>query len=186
MYQNSTFHGCRIRSSTGASPICPSGGYPYPPAPPVIVISPWGGLLQGPGYPPHGVLPHGYLHLSTAQPVNILQVTAHSSTSGPNSSCFTSPTFSNVTDAMSPFSIDDVLLARISSISAWLKSLDDHEEQGKDNIGFTQFAHIFEQEGFLHLFQLSGEFMSWNDLQGMLNVPYGITLHIMLYTKQDL
>ncbi|KAH0832226.1 hypothetical protein J3R83DRAFT_13189 [Lanmaoa asiatica] len=87
---------------------------------------------------------------------------------------------------MSPFLINDVPLAKIPSISTWLKSLDDHKEQGKDNIGFTQFAHIFEQEGFLRLSQLSGEFMLWNELQGMLNIPHGIALLIMQYAKQDL
>lgn len=71
-------------------------------------------------------------------------------------------------------------------MSAWLQSLDDHEERGKDKIGFTQFAPIFEREGFLRLSQLSGEFMSRNELQEMLNIPRGTALSIMQYAKQDL
>ncbi|KAF8433193.1 hypothetical protein L210DRAFT_3649851 [Boletus edulis BED1] len=111
------------------------------------------------------------------------------STGGPNSSCSTSPTFSNATtptDAMFLCSIDNIPLARIPSIFTWLKSLDDHKERGKDEISFTQFAHIFKQEGFFRLSQLSGEFMSRDELQGMLNVPRGIALLIMQYAKQDL
>ncbi|KAG6380462.1 hypothetical protein JVT61DRAFT_8607 [Boletus reticuloceps] len=170
-------------------PFNPHGGYPYPPAPPVIVVPPWGlgGTLQGPGYPPQGG--NGYFHPPAAQPANTLQVAVRPLTGGPNSSRSTSPTFSNATthtDATSLCSIDDIPLARIPSISTWLKSLDDHEERGKDEIGFTQFAHIFKQEGFFRISQLSGEFMSRDELQGMLNVPRGIALLIMQYAKQDL
>ncbi|KAF8137587.1 hypothetical protein EV363DRAFT_1446409 [Boletus edulis] len=165
------------------------GGYPYPPAPPVIVVPPWGGTLQGPGFPPQGG--NGYFQPPFMQPTNVPQAAAHlpTSTGGPNSSRSTSPTFSNATtstDAMSLCSIDNIPLARIPSIFTWLKSLDDHEERGKDEIGFTQFAHIFKQEGFFRLSQLSGEFMSRDELQGMLNVPRGIALLIMQYAKQDL
>ncbi|KIK93406.1 hypothetical protein PAXRUDRAFT_46056, partial [Paxillus rubicundulus Ve08.2h10] len=67
----------------------------------------------------------------------------------------------------------------IPSMSTWLKSLDDHKEWGKDKISVVQFAPIFEQEGFLRLSQLSGEFISWNELQDMLNVPHSTTLLIM-------
>ncbi|KAI9571120.1 hypothetical protein HD554DRAFT_2239249 [Boletus coccyginus] len=175
-------------------------GYPYPPAPPQVIVlpSPWGGPLQGPAYPgTQGG--NGYLNTPFTQPANAntpappaIPATVHSSSGdhGPDSSCSTSPTFSNTTTHTSAtslqFSIDDIPFTRIPSMSAWLKSLDDHEEQGKDKIGFARFAPIFEQEGFVRLSQLSGDFISQNELQEMLSVPHGTALSIMQYAKQDL
>ncbi|KIK85512.1 hypothetical protein PAXRUDRAFT_152707, partial [Paxillus rubicundulus Ve08.2h10] len=119
----------------------------------------------------------------------VAPVNLHLSSSAPNSSRSTSPAFSNATthaDSMSLLLIDDIPLAKIPSMSTWLKSLDDHKERGKDGIGFVQFSNIFEQEGFLRLSQLSGEFISWNELQEMLKVPRGTALLIMQHAKQDL
>ncbi|KIK81413.1 hypothetical protein PAXRUDRAFT_156170 [Paxillus rubicundulus Ve08.2h10] len=170
----------------------PPRGYPYPPAPPqVIILPPLWGTLQGPGSYPETQGGSGYLHPHVTQPAPPATA-VHSSSRGPDSSHSTSPTFSNTTthtDAMtshSLLSIHDIPFARIPSMSTWLKLLDDHEEQGKDNIGFVRFAPVFEQEGFLHLSQLSGEFISWNELQDMLNVPCCTALLIMQYAKQDL
>ncbi|KIK94856.1 hypothetical protein PAXRUDRAFT_142010, partial [Paxillus rubicundulus Ve08.2h10] len=67
----------------------------------------------------------------------------------------------------------------------WLKSLDDHKERGKYGIRFVQFSSIFEQEGFLRLLQLSGEFISQNELQEMLKVPRGTTLLIQSKTYES-
>ncbi|KAG8220268.1 hypothetical protein J3R82DRAFT_1349 [Butyriboletus roseoflavus] len=151
----------------------PLGRYLYPPAPPVIVVPPWGGSLQGPGYPPHGALLHGYLYSPTAQPANILQVIAHSSTSGPNSSHSTSPTFSNATDTMSLFLIYDVPLARIPSIFTWLMIM---RSRAKTTLASLNLLIFLNKKVF---------FASLS-CQGMLNVLCGIALLIMLYAKQDL
>ncbi|KIK80350.1 hypothetical protein PAXRUDRAFT_158925 [Paxillus rubicundulus Ve08.2h10] len=79
-----------------------------------------------------------------------------------------------------------LLIDDIPSMSTWLNSHNDHKEWGKYGIRFIQFSSIFEWEGFLRLSQLSGEFISQNELQEMLRVPHGPALLIMQYAKQDL
>jgi hypothetical protein len=89
------------------------------------------------------------------------------------------PTSGSVTASdATPITIPDVV--------AWFRYLDQHEERNKDGIVFAPYRVALKAKGFLHISQLTLEFIQLKDLQEWLGIEVGIAILIMQYAKEDL
>ena len=135
----------------------PSGMYGYPPGP--MAMPMWGPY---PGHGSSGMPPLGQYFGAQQLPTTN-----------------TVPEPSNLaTSNMTPIIIPDIL--------AWFSYLDWHEEHNKDGIIFMPYGVTLKAKGFLHISQLTLDFIQPKDLQEWLGIEVGIAILIMQYAKEDM
>ncbi len=71
-------------------------------------------------------------------------------------------------------------------VTCWFPFLDKHEEHHKDGIGFAAFGEVLKNKGFLHITQLTLDFIMLKDLQDWLGIEVETAILIMQYAKDDI
>ncbi|KAI6097620.1 hypothetical protein EDD16DRAFT_1719116 [Pisolithus croceorrhizus] len=74
----------------------------------------------------------------------------------------------------------------IPDIISWLVYLDQHKQWNKDGIVFSQFRLVLQKMGFVHISQLSLNFIKLLELQDLLGINLGTAISLMQYARDDL
>ncbi|KAI6163839.1 P-loop containing nucleoside triphosphate hydrolase protein [Pisolithus thermaeus] len=75
---------------------------------------------------------------------------------------------------------------KIPDIISWLAYLDQHEQWNKDGIVFSQFGPVLQKMDFVHISQLSLDFIKLLELQDLLGINLGTAISLMQYARDDL
>ena len=68
----------------------------------------------------------------------------------------------------------------------WFMYLDQHKQQNKDGLIFLPYGPIMKANGFIHLSQLTLNYLKLSNLQDILNIDLGTAILIMQYADEDM